>query len=118
MGLSNVKVHTSDAVGKNRSPEEVAALAGAGAFGKYGTGFNRAPQVVPGPDQTISLPGSAHLAAVVTDDGLPAGSTLAHLEPDQRPWHGHVRNVASATTNAASAPQARTDSGSRRAMAL
>ena len=37
---------------------------------------NQAPEVSAGPDQAVTLPNAATLAAVVTDDGLPAGSTL------------------------------------------
>jgi len=35
---------------------------------------NQAPSVNAGPDQTITLPGSANLSAVATDDGLPGGA--------------------------------------------
>lgn len=37
---------------------------------------NEAPVVNAGPDQTITLPDSAVLNAIVSDDGLPEGSTL------------------------------------------
>lgn len=37
---------------------------------------NQAPTVNAGPDQTITLPSTAALDGTVTDDGLPAGSTL------------------------------------------
>jgi RHS repeat-associated protein len=37
---------------------------------------NLAPVVNPGPPQTITLPASAALDGVITDDGLPAGGTL------------------------------------------
>ncbi|HWS87495.1 MAG TPA: RHS repeat-associated core domain-containing protein [Pyrinomonadaceae bacterium] len=39
---------------------------------------NAAPAVEAGPNQTVSLPGLANLAGQASDDGLPAGSTLAH----------------------------------------
>src|SRR6476660_2475387 len=35
---------------------------------------NQAPSVYAGTDQTITLPGSANLSAVATDDGLPRGA--------------------------------------------
>jgi RHS repeat-associated protein len=38
---------------------------------------NQAPQVNAGSDQSITLPNSAGLNGTVTDDGLPAGSTLS-----------------------------------------
>jgi RHS repeat-associated protein len=38
---------------------------------------NLAPTVDAGADQTLTLPASAMLAGVVTDDGLPAGSTVS-----------------------------------------
>lgn len=38
---------------------------------------NSAPQVSAGQDQAITLPGSANLNAVVTDDGLPLGSGVS-----------------------------------------
>ncbi|MEA2203723.1 MAG: hypothetical protein QOE77_499 [Blastocatellia bacterium] len=38
---------------------------------------NQSPVVVPGNDQTITLPASASLAATVTDDGGPVGSSLS-----------------------------------------
>ena len=39
---------------------------------------NAAPAVNAGPDQAITLPAPAALAAVVTDDGLPAGAPVTH----------------------------------------
>ena len=38
---------------------------------------NQPPIVSAGPDQTITLPGTASLNGTVSDDGLPAGSTLS-----------------------------------------
>ncbi len=38
---------------------------------------NRAPEVNAGPDQSITQPGIARLNGIVTDDGLPIGSTLS-----------------------------------------
>jgi hypothetical protein len=35
------------------------------------------PTVNAGPDQTITLPGTAGLGGTVSDDGLPAGSTVS-----------------------------------------
>ncbi|HYJ66186.1 MAG TPA: hypothetical protein VEX15_00830 [Nocardioidaceae bacterium] len=45
---------------------------------EYSTGpaTNRAPTVNAGPDQTVVLPNAATLDAIVTDDGLPTGSSV------------------------------------------
>jgi RHS repeat-associated protein len=40
-------------------------------------GQNKPPTVAAGPDQTVTLPGTAALAGQADDDGLPAGSTLS-----------------------------------------
>jgi RHS repeat-associated protein len=40
-------------------------------------GTNQPPELNAGPDQTITLPHTATLNGTATDDGLPAGSTLA-----------------------------------------
>ncbi|MBL8231524.1 MAG: VWA domain-containing protein, partial [Bryobacterales bacterium] len=42
----------------------------------WNTGVNQAPLVSSGPPSTITIPGAATLLGSVTDDGLPAGSTL------------------------------------------
>jgi Malectin domain/K319L-like, PKD domain/Protein of unknown function (DUF1565) len=44
--------------------------------GSSGPLSNQPPRVNAGPDQTITLPASANLSGTVSDDGLPAGSTL------------------------------------------
>src|SRR5204863_4820770 len=41
------------------------------------TAANQPPQVNAGLDQTVTLPGTATLVGSATDDGLPAGGTLA-----------------------------------------
>ena len=50
-----------------------------GAVESSGTGgpVNRAPVVDAGPDSSVTLPSLASLAGAATDDGLPAGSSLA-----------------------------------------
>jgi hypothetical protein len=37
---------------------------------------NLAPQVIPGPAQSIALPNTASLSATITDDGLPTGALM------------------------------------------
>ncbi|HEX8150503.1 MAG TPA: PKD domain-containing protein [Pyrinomonadaceae bacterium] len=39
---------------------------------------NHAPTAEAGPNQTVSLPGTASLSGQATDDGLPSGSTLSY----------------------------------------
>ena len=50
-----------------------------GAVESSGSGgpVNRAPVVDAGPDSSVTLPAPASLAGAATDDGLPAGSSLA-----------------------------------------
>jgi RHS repeat-associated protein len=57
----------------------LASIGGATATGSVtwnANAPNRAPFVYPGSDQVITLPSSANLLGVISDDGLPLGSTL------------------------------------------
>ena len=58
---------------------------------------NQAPAVSAGPDQGIELGGTAHLDGTASDDGQPAGSTLAVSWRPTRP----ARRRASSTTGSA-----------------
>ena len=50
---------------------------GSGGGGGGGGSTNTAPVVDAGPDRSVTMPDAASLAGVATDDGLPAGGSLA-----------------------------------------
>ena len=62
---------------------------------------NQAPNVSAGPDLTVTLPGTARLNGIVTDDGLPPGSSLTvSWTQVSGPGTTTFTNAAAAVTNA------------------
>jgi RHS repeat-associated protein len=63
--------------GRALTADEITSIYAADIGGKCSSTFNTPPVVNAGPDQVITLPATATLVGTATDDGLPAGSTLA-----------------------------------------
>lgn len=61
---------------------------------------NHPPAVNAGPDQTVTLPGTASLDATVTDDGLPTGSVSTHWSQVSGPGTTSFGDVSAVDTSA------------------
>ena len=61
---------------------------------------NHPPAVNAGPDQTLTLPGTASLDATVTDDGLPTGSVSTHWSQVSGPGATSFGDASAVDTSA------------------
>src|SRR3989344_3029180 len=71
-GTYTITYTASDGTANSNAVRRTITVGSSGSGGSGGSGTNLPPTVNTGADQTITLPNTATLAGVVTDDGLPS----------------------------------------------